>query len=414
MTAARAQVNNRLLDYYNSIFRDATSECPNLVELNPFGHRRYLMTREPEHVKAVLTGKFADFGKGPLFHELWKPFLGDSIFTTDGDLWQNSRSLIRPMFVKNRVSDLAIFEKWSQVLISKVPPPGEGPIDIMDLFYRMTIDVTTEFLLGHSVNSLNHPQAEFVRAFNDVQRFQMLITVLAPFQIIMPRYRYRRGIRTIENFITPFIHSTLALPPSELEKRSKDDKSFTFLHALARFTRDPTMIRDQIIAVLLAGRDTTAATLSWAFYELSHYPDKWAKLRTEVLSTCGPTRKPSYDDLKNMRYLTHILNETLRLYPAVPYNVRFALADSTLPGVPGSGQPDIACVKGDSIVYSTLAMHRRRDLYPPTTKEFADPGVFSPERWDVWTPKPWNYIPFNGGPRICVGQAFAMAEMAYG
>lgn len=112
------------------------------------------MTDEPAQIKTVLTSKFADFGKGPDFHRMWEPFLGDSIFTTDGKAWQDNRSLIRPMFVKDRVKDLANFGKWTDVLLSKLPAPGVT-VDIMDLFYRMTLDVTTEFLLGTSVNSLD-------------------------------------------------------------------------------------------------------------------------------------------------------------------------------------------------------------------------------------------------------------------
>ena len=215
----------------------------------------------------------------------------------------------------------------------------------------------------------------------------------------------------LEQFIEPFIQRALALPPDTLEKLSKSDKDFTFLHSTARFTRDPKVIRDQLMAVLIAGRDTTAATLSWTIYELANYPHVYQKLRNEILSTVGPSKTPTYDDLKNMTYLTHTLNETLRLYPAVPYNVRAALEDTTLPGIPG--QPDIVVLKGDQVVYSPYIMHRRKDLYPATSEKFADPAIFSPDRWDHWTPKAWNYIPFNGGPRICVGQNFAMTEMAF-
>jgi cytochrome P450 len=102
----------------------------------------------------VLTTKFTEFGKGERFHESWSPFLGDSIFTTDGELWSNNRSLIRPMFIKDRVRDLDLFERWASKLMSKLPPSGQT-VDIMDLFYRMTLDVTTDFLLGASVNSLD-------------------------------------------------------------------------------------------------------------------------------------------------------------------------------------------------------------------------------------------------------------------
>jgi cytochrome P450 len=87
---------------------------------------------------------------------------------------------------------------------------------------------------------------------------------------------------------------------------------------LASYTRDPKVIRDQLIAVLLAGRDTTAATLSWCFHELRKYPEVYDKLRAEVVEIVGTDREPTYEDLKNMKYLNNTLNETLRLYPAVP------------------------------------------------------------------------------------------------
>jgi len=232
-----------------------------------------------------------------------------------------------------------------------------------------------------------------------------------PFKYLLPKYRYNRGIKVLERFVEPFIARTLAISPSELEKLSKSDKDFTFLHQMARSTRDAKVIRDQLMAVLLAGRDTTAATLSWTVYELANYPAIYHKLRNEVLATVGPSRAPTYEDLKGMTYLTHTLNETLRLYPAVPYNLRAALKDTTLPGRPG--QPDIACLEGDIVVYSAFSMQRRKDLYPEVSEKFADPAIFSPDRWDHWTPKAWNYVPFNGGPRICVGQNFAMTEMAF-
>ncbi|KXX82803.1 Cytochrome P450 52A1 [Madurella mycetomatis] len=312
------QTRDKLDHFYNSIFDYATPECPNCVEISFLGRVRFLMTREPEHVKTILTTKFGEYGKGPQFHEIWSPFLGDSIFTTDDQLWADSRSLIRPMFIKDRVRDIEVFDKWANTLISKLP-------------------------------------------------------------YLLPR------------------------------------PDFTFLRQASRgyHAAIAKVIRDQLMAVLIAGRDTTAATLSWAIYELAHCPRAYARLGDEVLATVGPARQPTYEDLKSMSYLTHTLNETLRLYPAVPYNLRAALQDTSLPGRPG--QPDIAVLEGDVVVYSAMAMQRRRDLYPEVDakgEKFADPAVFCPERWDAWTPKAWNYVPFNGGPRICVGQNFAMTEMA--
>ncbi|KAK3683827.1 cytochrome P450 [Podospora appendiculata] len=410
VSAGSKQINNELLDHFEGLFKNTPPECPNCVEISTFGVVRFLMTQEPEHVKTILATKFNDFGKGPRFHDTWSPFLGDSIFTTDGQTWADSRALIRPMFIKDRVRDLEIFDRWTDALISQIPADGQT-IDMMDLFYRMTLDVTTDFLLGDSVNSLGNPKHEFVDAFKEVQRIQMLLTILSPFRNFIPKHRYSRGIRILERFISPYISRTLSLSPTDLDTLSKSDKDFTFLHSLALSTRSPKVIRDQLMSVLIAGRDTTAATLSWTIYELAHYPAIYARLRSTILATVGATRPPTYEDLKSLTYLTHTLNETLRLYPAVPYNLRAALRDTSLPGVPG--QPDIAVLKGDVVVYSALSMQRRADLYPPVSAMFVDPAVFSPDRWDHWTPKAWNYLPFNGGPRICVGQNFAMTEMAF-
>lgn len=176
--SAKAQNENRLLELFNSnISENGTAACPNCVEDNSWGSMRVFMTREPEHVKAVLTGNFAEYGKGQQFHGLWSPFLGDSIFTTDGKQWSASRSLIRPMFIRDRISDLEIFDRKTESMMNFLGTTGE-PVNIMDLFYRMTLDVTTEFLLGQGINSLENPRAEFVQAFADVQRIQMLLTVI--------------------------------------------------------------------------------------------------------------------------------------------------------------------------------------------------------------------------------------------
>ncbi|KAI1418908.1 cytochrome P450 monooxygenase CYP539B5 [Xylaria sp. FL1777] len=404
---------NQIPEAYEEVYDSLPFESRNVYEHQFLPGSRTIETREPAHIKAILAGDFHSFGKGPNFHRIWSPFLGDSIFTTDGKLWHNSRSLIRPMFMTDRMSDLIIFERQIEKMMNHIPSSGQT-IDIMDLFFRMTMDVTTDFLLGESANSLDNPNSEFTYAFNDVLRHQIRLSVLRifrPFDKLAPHKEYYNDIKKIEEFIMPYIKQTLAIPLEELEKLTKSDTESTFLHNLARFTQDPKVIRDQLIAVLLAGRDTTAATLSWTFYELAAYPDKVDRLRAEVLEFVGEHGTPTYEVLKNMKYLRYTLQETLRLHPAVPLNVKEALADTVLPGAPGA--PSISVLKGDTVCYNPVTLHRRRDLYPPVSENFADPSLFSPERWYSWQPRAWEYIPFNGGPRICPGQNFAMTEMAY-
>ncbi|KAM0242594.1 hypothetical protein ACHAPO_001016 [Fusarium lateritium] len=390
---------------------------------------RTIFTADPANLKAILATQFVDYGKGKPFHAEWKDFLGDSIFTTDGAPWHASRQLIRPQFTRDRVSDLHCFEAHMQTLFKAIanrgplhgedqPVPTEGldgkVLDISDLFFRYTLDVATEFLLGWDVKSLTTPRQEFAEAFNDVQRIQNIIARTGKLRHIIPKYKFWRGLKTVNHFINFYIERALRLSPEELNSKAKDDHSYTFLHALAGFTRDRKVLRDQIIAVLLAGRDTTAATLSWTLYELGRHPNAVKRLRSEILSALGTERTPTYEDLKSMSYLKAVLNETLRLYPAVPFNVRLALKDTTLPrgGGPDGSEP-LPVLKDSPVAYSTLVMQRRSDLYPPISDTFADPQIFSPERWAHWHPKPHDYIPFNAGPRICIGQQFALTEMSY-
>ncbi|KAK2783502.1 hypothetical protein FQN52_009622 [Onygenales sp. PD_12] len=393
------------------------------LEVNGNSKFRLIFTVDPENIKAVLTGQFADFGKGHKFHEEWKEFLGDSIFATDGELWSRSRHLIRPMFARDRIVDTEIFEKHIHKLIPMLGgsknPNQSKVVDVQPFFFQFTLDAATDYLLGHSVDSLDNPKTIFAESFQYVLHRQAIMFRSGPISPLMSRVEFRANLKKMDDFMQPFIDEVLSMTPEELEKRlAKQD---TFLHALARFTRDPKVIRDQLVAILLAGRDTTAATLSFCLFELSRNPTVVSKLRTEILERVG-TRKPSYADLKEMKYLTAVLNEAMRLYPVVPFNVRHAVKDTTLPRGGGpDGRSPIGVPNDTRIAYSTMYMQRRPELYDPPpvgdekrTVPYFDPAKYIPDRWvSGWQPRPWHFIPFNGGPRICLGQQFAMLEMGY-
>jgi cytochrome P450 len=325
-------MKNQNLAFWRDMFSHGTT--PSYTLEGRIGGRRIVFTADHENIKAILATQFADYGKGEPFHHEWKGFLGDSIFTTDGAQWHESRQLIRPQFIKDRVSDLHVFESHVQTLFRAIAnggalngehqpvdmEAGNGkPLDISDLFFRFTLDAATDFLLGHDVKSLSNPRQEFADAFADVQHIQAIIARAGSLNGLVPRGAFNKGMKVINNFINQYIERTLRLSPDELASKSKSDTGYTFLHALAGYTRDRNVLHDQLIAVLLAGRDTTACTLSWAVYELARHPDVLEKLRAEILSVVGPTRAPTYDDLKSMKYLQNVMNETLRMYPVVPF-----------------------------------------------------------------------------------------------
>ncbi|KAL2757638.1 hypothetical protein ACRALDRAFT_1039882 [Sodiomyces alcalophilus JCM 7366] len=423
--AVKAARNHTSLDFWTDNF---TAIGRDTGETNVLG-QPLISTMDPENIKAILATQFSDFGKGEPFHREWKDFLGDSIFTTDGHMWHTSRQLIRPQFIRDRVSDLHCFESHIQILFRAIANGGvlsssDQPVDfdkvngqvldISDLLFRYTLDCATEFLLGHDVQSMTTPNEKFAKAFNEVQRVQSVLARAGRFRHFIDRKSFFDGLEVLNSFMDQYIERALLLSPEELASKAKSDKGYTFLHELASFTRDRKVLRDQLIAVLLAGRDTTASTLSWTLYELGRHPDAVRKLRAEILEHVGPVRAPNYADLKAMKYLQNVMNETSRLYPVVPFNVRLALRDTTLPrgGGPDGSEP-LPVLKNTPVSYSTLAMQRRADLYPPPSDTFAPHDVFSPDRWFHWQPKPWTFIPFNGGPRICIGQQFALTEMSY-
>ena len=318
LRAVKASWYHRDLQYWTWLFQYAPPHS-NTIETY-VARQRFIFTAEPENIKAVLATQFHDYGKGRDFHHDWQDFLGDSIFTTDGGLWHASRSLIRPQFIKERVKDLDIFENHVQKVIARLGGQGHK-VDVASLFYRFTLDSSTDYLLGRTVGSLDHPQIEFAEAFNEVQRIQNFVARVGPLNYFIPRYNFWKGLKKINAFVEPFIDATLRMNMHDLKGISNP----TFLQSMAaQGVRDRKVIRDQVVAVLLAGRDTTAGTLSFLFLEISRHPDILSNLRKEILEKVGRTERPSYETLKGMHYLRNTINEVLRLYPSVPFNVCFA------------------------------------------------------------------------------------------
>ena len=181
----RGSRTNTDYEFWDWLFNHSSNAHSKTAETT-LARQRFLFTADPENIKAILATQFADYGKGEPFHEDWKHFLGDSIFTTDGEMWHQSRQLLRPQFVKTRVSDLEIFETHVQRLMHLIPREG-GEVDISALFYRFTLDAATDYLLGKSVDSLDNPNAEFVRAFAEVQKTQNEVSRSGPFHKLLPK-----------------------------------------------------------------------------------------------------------------------------------------------------------------------------------------------------------------------------------
>lgn len=148
-----------------------------------------------------------------------------------------------------------------------VPRDGTTPVDMAGLFFRLTLDSATDFLLGESVNSLDDAAGDgrFARAFAQIQQYHNNVARAGPLRHFLPgRREFKRNIKVLNAFIEPFVAKTLQLRPDEL--KGKNEADYNFLHALAGFTRDPKVLRDQLVSVLLAGRvvcPCPSALLRW-------------------------------------------------------------------------------------------------------------------------------------------------------
>jgi cytochrome P450 len=155
-----------------------------------------------------------------------------------------------------------------------------------------------------------------------------------------------------------------------------------------------------------------ASLLTFTIYCFSQHPEVMKKARQEVINTIGLQKVPTYEDIKDMKYLRATLNETLRLFPPVPFNVRQSIRNTTWPSNK-PGEKPYFIPEGTMCLYSVWTMHRNKDLWGPDALEF-DPERFIDERLHKYlTPNPFIFLPFNAGPRLCLGQQYAYNQMSF-
>lgn len=390
----------------------------------------FIATCEPENVKTILSLKFKDYSFGNR-QAAFGPLLGHGIFNADGERWANSRHLLRPNFARDQVADLEAFERHFKLMMNHLPRDGKT-VDLQELFFRFTIDSATEFLFNHSTNSLrtvgqedeNNEDVIFGKAFNFAQDDILTRFRYGPLDRFRKNEKGEEAIRVchayIEKFVDDALHFREQLDAEQKAGFEKDEKYY-FINEVAKQTTDRKRIREELVNILLAGRDTTASLMSNMFFEISKRPEIFAKLRAEIATLEG--RTPTYEELRNLKYLKWCLNEckepvllsriradnpvALRTHPVVPGNSRIAIRDTVLPRGGGpTGQQPLFVPKGTTVGYSPYVMHRRHDLYGPDADEY------KPERWETLRPG-WEYLPFNGGPRICLGQQYALTEASY-
>ncbi|KAF5365393.1 hypothetical protein D9757_011671 [Collybiopsis confluens] len=372
-----------------------------------------IFTSSPDYIKRILATEFDNFVKGELFQETMYSVLGVGVFNADGEMWKFHRRLTRPFFTREKITHFDLFDRHAELAIQKLKNRllAGHSVDFQDLMGRFTLDASTDFLFGTCTDTLQDDlpyayshlgnqstttqtrSSRFLEAFVDAQFLVANRGNLSSYWPLLEIFKDKTAqpMQVVRDFLDPIVVKALdrnkkqSLNDPRNSKEGQDiGDNDTLLDYLVKVTngailfvevaRYPIVIRDEILNMMIAGRDTTAGTLTFIMHFLCLYPDVWSRLREEVLHKVGMSRKPTVEDVREMRYLRAVINETLRLYPVVPYDVRASIKATVWPSDDPT-QPPVYIPSKAPIIYSVFMMHRRKDLWGPDAEEF------DPERW---------------------------------
>lgn len=359
-----------------------------------FGRRRIFLASHPDLIEQVLVTDAKHYVKH-FGARMYKPVLGNGLVTSEGDFWLRQRRLSQPAFHKQRV--LAFAPVMTDLTDRMLAGWNDGtPVDVHTEFSTLTgaIALKTLFDLDDAGDTASFQDA--LRLAFDLmsERFRTVLPV--PRWVPIPRnLRLNRAIKHLNAVVDGFIAQGRArtTPGDDLLSRlvaAQDDDG-------SRMT--DTQLRDEAMTLYLAGQETTALTLTWSWYLLSQHHDVEAKLAAEWQAVLAG-RTPTADDLVRMPYTDAVITEAMRVYPPVYLIGREATRDLELGGY--------RVKKGYTVFMSQWVSHR-------DPRHFPDPEVFRPERWLDGLAKrlpKYAYYPFGGGPRVCIGNTFALMEAA--
>ncbi len=353
---------------------------------------------DTKEVKRMMVDEVREFPKSAFLHELLSPLLGESIFTTNGEVWKKQRELLRPSFEMTRINK--VFNLMSEAVADMMDRfskyPNHAVIEVDEAMTFITADVIFRTIMSSKLDE--EKGKKILNAFVTFQEQSVHTAMRRMFRfpkwlsyILGDRKRAKAGdvIRQVlSDIIKPrydmadnaefedILGSLLLVVDADTNKR------FSFEEIL-----------DQVAMLFLAGHETTASSLTWTLYLLSLYPKEQEKAYEEITQVLqGGVIEISH--LRQFKYLTNIFKESLRLYPPVGFFAREAKKDTQV--------RDKLIKKGSGVVIAPWLIHRHEEFW-------TNPHGFNPSRFEGEYKKD-AYLPFGVGERICIGQGFAMQE----
>jgi cytochrome P450 len=374
------------------VYMRCARECGEISTYR-IGPRRLVFISHPEFIEQVLVTENRKFIKHYALR-LLRPTLGEGLLTSDGNFWLRQRRLMQPAFSKARVESYGpIIVDYTQKMLATWRS-GETR-DLHADMMQLALSIVSKALLDVDAGGKSHEVGAAIdwimRDFNS--RFQSAVPI--PFGIPVPRnFELKRRVRLLESVIQKIIHERRA------ERRDHGDLLSVLVHA--RDEQDQTgmtdrQLRDEVMTLFLAGHETTANLLSWTWYLLATHPDVEAKVLNE-LDAVLVGRLPSAADVPQLTYTEQVLLESMRLYPPAYAMGRESVEECMIGGyqIPARS----------TVIMSQYVMHR-------DPRYFDRPDEFDPDRWRDGLSKrlpKYVYFPFGAGPRVCIGNSFAMLE----
>lgn len=359
-----------------------------------YGPFAIYMLFHPDDIHKLTVTNARQFNKSPFYKRILSKFLGNGMLISDGDYWRRQRRLAQPAFHSKRINAYAdVMVEYTQRTIAAWENGTQR--DIANEMMQLTLKVVAKTLFDADVAKDAQDVGSALTAILEFMNARGGALIPSPEWLPTPqKWRQARALKKLNNILMPIIEARAA---------NGEDKG-DLLSMLLMATDDEGTgqmslreVRDEAMTIFLAGHETTANALTWTFYLLSQHPEIEAKLHQEV-DTVLQGRAPTIDDLKSLPYTLMIIKEAIRLYPPV-----WSFARQTIEPVEIGGYT--LPTGAEVFVYPYVTHHDERF--------FPDPERFDPERFSEENEKhlpKFAYFPFGGGPRICIGNNFAMME----
>jgi cytochrome P450 len=375
-----------------TFLQDIAEQHGDVVELPMLG-KPWTFLFHPDDVEDLLVGHAADLARDDYSHVL-KRVLGEGLLTSDGELWKRQRRLASAAFTPKRIREYA--EAMARVTDQGLGRWKEGErIQLHEEMSHLTLEVVSDVLFGASVSDADFDTVrEAMEVFNVLFAQSPETIFRIPTWVPTPLNRAtQRAVQRLDALIARIVDT----------RRRSGERRNDVLDALLAATdedgskMDDKQLRDEVVTLFLAGHETTALALTHALYALGKHPEVRRRLMTELDEVLGG-RLPTQADVPKLVYAERVIKELMRLHPLAWLTGREVAKEITIAGH--------RLAVGTQVLVSQWIVHRDPRWWP--NPEAFDPDRFEPEA--VKARPRFAYFPFGGGPRVCIGNHFAMME----